>query len=83
MSDEFEETRMSEAIKTDSPLEMFKTMRTLLAERLDKASPRDTSGIARQLERVIQLVAELESGTKVTDDKIAAFFANEWKSEDA
>lgn len=75
------DTRMSDAIKTNSPLTMFITMRDILAERLDVASPRDTSGIARQLERIIQIVAELESGTKVTDDKIAAFFAEEWKAE--
>jgi hypothetical protein len=77
------EDRMSTAEKTGRPLEMLLTMRRILAERLDSCAPRDTASIARQLERVIGLVAELESGTTVTDDKIAAFMTSEWKAQDA
>jgi hypothetical protein len=75
------DTRMQDAVAGGDSLEMLKVMRTQLAERFDIAAPRDTASIARQLDRVIGLIAELESGTSVTDDKIAAFFAAEWQPE--
>lgn len=80
--DEFElETRMADAEKTGKPVEMLKVMRRILAERLDTCSARDTASIARQLERVIGLLAELDAGAEVTDDAISSFMASDWMAE--
>lgn len=81
MADDLE-SRMADAVATGDPLEMLMTMRTMLAERFDRAAPRDTASIARQLERTIGLIAELRGGgDTIADDKIASFLSEEWTAE--
>jgi len=61
------EARLQEAVKNGTRLDQLKVLRTMLAERFDAASPRDTAAIARQFQLTCDQIAELEGAD--THDK--------------
>ena len=76
-----DETRMADAVATGDTLAMLLAMREMLAERFDKASPRDSASIARQLQMVIEHVNKLNDGHDLSDDKLEAFLNGSWEAE--
>jgi len=79
MSDQ-QESRMTQAAATGDPLTMLLTLRDMLAERFDKASPRDSAALARQLQLVAESITRLQAGDDMSDDKLASLL-NSWEAE--
>lgn len=64
--EELNETRVQEAVATGNRVTILKTMRTVLGERLDRATSRESASMSRQIQVLTDQITELEG---VTNDK--------------
>lgn len=72
--------RMALAASTGDNLQALLTLRDMLAERFDRASPRDSAGLARQIQLIMAQIAQMQSGDGTEDDKLADAL-NDWEPE--
>lgn len=65
------ESRMREAVNSGDTLRILQTMREMLAERFDRASPRDSAGLSRQIQIVTEHILKVEDGAQEDNDDFA------------
>jgi len=70
------EDRMSLAAASGDALLTLTTLRDMLAERFDRASPRDSAGLARQIQLIMADIQKLQSGEEIGEDRFAEALLN-------
>lgn len=68
---DFYESRMKSSVTNDTQVDILKTMRTMLAERFDRATPRESAGIARAIKDITKDIVDLEATNGKSSNPLA------------
>jgi hypothetical protein len=64
------EKRMQNVVQSGDRLQMLETMLEMLAERFDKAAPRDSSALSRQIQLVMEDIDKIRADEGDTVDEL-------------